>query len=875
MFYQKSVNDLFIELKTSYEGLSISDSEYRIKTYGPNTIKEQTKESIWSHILRQFKSPLAQILVIAGIFSLIIQNYTDALVILGVLFVDFSVGIVQDYKAQKEIDAIKKLTSPQTIVIRENKEYKINSEEIVPGDVVVLLSGNKIPADIRLFEVKELSVDESTLTGESFLVEKTVEPINITLPIADQTNMAFTGTVVVNGKGKGIVIATGSNTELGKIAQEVKSTLKQETPLQTELAILSRKSGLAAIFFAFLAFFVGILNGFPFISMTMFAISMAVAIIPVGLPVVVTITLAIGLKKMAEKNAIIRELVAVETLGCCNYICSDKTGTITENSMTMIKAYIAGNEYVFSGLGYIPEGEIICNDKIILNDKNLEGLLLTGLLCNSSDLYRENNEWLISGDPTEAALIVAAKKYGLDKEKIEYQYKLIDEIPFSSTRQYMATLYRHNERYILFAKGSPEKILDFTGNVSPVLHNQYVKMAEDGLRILAFGTKKIENITEIDLEKEVKQNLIFTGFVGMIDPPKASAVDAIHAAQKAGINVVMITGDHSVTAVSIAKKAGIFKHDDKFMTGKDLDECEKDELYKCIENISVYARVSPHHKYKIVDTLQKKGHIVAVTGDGINDAPALKKANIGISMGKIGTDVAKEASDMILKDDNFASIFEAVKVGRIIYDNIQKVVYFLLSSTIGMSTVIIISLLFNFPLPFLATQILWVNLVTNGLQDVALAYEPAEVGLELRKPRSQKNHILNFSIIRRLILVGITYSIVTLILFEYEYMNGKGLEYARTTAINTIVFLQFFNVWNSRSLKKSIFRISVLSNPFLLLSIIIALIAQTVVITVPIFQYIFHTTALSITTWIQTIAAAFIIIIVIEIDKLFTKTNNV
>jgi len=878
MFYKKSVDETFKELNTSYCGLPNEEAQLRINIYGRNSIKEEKPEPLWKLIFKQFKSPLTHILLIAGFFSILIKNYIDAGVIFMVLLIDSSVGLLQEYKAQKAIRAIRMLASPLAVVVRNKKEYRINSEEIVPGDIVVLLPGNKVPADIRLFEIKELEVDESTLTGESTLVEKVVEAINIDyLPIADQKNMTFMGTVVNHGKGKGVVISTGSDTELGKIAQEVKSTSKEETPLQKELAKLGKQSGLIAFIFAALAFLVGILRGLPFEQMTLFAISMAVAIIPVGLPIVVTVTLAVGLKRMAEKNAIIRELVAVETLGGCNYICSDKTGTITENMMTVVRAYAGNNQYTFTGTGYNPSGEIYCNNEKIDKEKNLEELMLIGLLCNSADLYRENEEWLVDGDPTEGALIVAAKKYGLQKEQIEYQYKMIDEIPFSSTRQYMATLYKNNDIFTIFVKGAPEKILEYTGNSkNQKLYTEYSRMAEDGLRILGFGIKKINlgDISNIDLEKEAVQGLSFVGFTGIADPPKISALGAIQAAQKAGIKVVMVTGDHSITAISVAKEAGIYKPGDKFMTGDELDKCEDEFLLSCIEDVTVYARVSPHHKYKIVTALQKKGNIVAVTGDGINDAPALKKANIGISMGKIGTDVAKEASDMILKDDNFASIYEAVKVGRIIYDNVQKVVYFLLSSTIGMSFVIIISLLFNLPLPFLATQILWVNLVTNGLQDVALAYEPGEKDIETRPPRNTKESILNVLVIRRLILVGIVYVIVTLFLFEREYNHGAGLVYARTAALNVIVFLQFFNVWNARSLKKSVFQLNLFSNPFLLISLIAAIIAQILVITLPSLQYIFHTVQLSPSTWIQTVLAAFVIIIAMEIDKYVLSSNR-
>jgi len=879
VIYNETIPETFANFDSSEHGLSIEEAKKRLEKYGPNEIEGKKAEPLWKLVIHQFVDPLVVILLIAAIFTAIIGHYVDTWVILAVVFVNGLIGFFQEYKADKSMQALKNLTVPKATVIRNGKEERIDSKDVVPGDVVILSTGNKIPSDIRLFEVKELEIDESMLTGESVPVSKNTKNIDVpNLPLADQKNMVFMGTVITHGRGKGIVISTGKNTELGKISEEVKETVKERTPLQKRLLYFTRLIGVISVCLSVIVIVIGLIKGIKLLEIILFSISMAVAVIPEGLPIVITVTMAIGMKRMADKNAIIRKLIAVETLGSCNYICSDKTGTITENRMSVTKAFINGKEFEFSGIGYSPEGDVLLDGKKVNNDKDLFELLLTGFLCNTTNHYFDNDskEWKIDGTATEGALIVAAKKYGISEDK-EFNYELLDEIPFSSNRKYMAMLYKHEDKCTIYIKGAPENILKFSGNEkNEILLKQYSKMADLGLRVLGFGIKNIikKCSDEIDLEAESSRDITFLGFIGIIDPPKKSAIEAIKGAHESGIRVVMITGDNKITAASIAKQVDILRENELVVTGQELDSNDDSFLINNVERITVYARVSPHHKLRIVDALQKHGNIVAVTGDGVNDAPALKKGNIGVAMGKMGTDVAREASDMVLKDDNFASIFEAVKVGRVIFDNIQKVSFFLLSSGTGIAFTIIAALLMDLPLPFLATQVLWVNLVTNGLQDVALAYEPGESDIHKRAPRNPKENILNKYILIRMVIVGIVFLIGTLSLFMYELKIGHTIEYARSTAFNTIVFFQFFHVWNSRSMDKSIFSIPFLSNPFLLISIFLSLIAQISVLTFEPLRLVFHTAKIDMKSWILTILVSMSIIIVIEIDKAIRKNNK-
>ncbi len=879
MYYKKEIKEIFRELDTADKGLSREEAEKRLKKYGRNDLKKDKKISVTGLILAQFKDPLIYILLLAAVFTFFIDEYIDMWVILAVVLINAVVGFFQEFKAEKAMQAIRNLTSPKATAIRDSESEKIDASGLVPGDIIVLSSGSRVPADVRLFEAKDLHADESMFTGESHPAQKTKDAIkDDNVQLADQENMLFMGSVIVRGRGKGVVVHTAGKTELGKISEEVSATKKEKTPLQKRLADFSKIVGLISVGLAIFVFLIGLIKSKPVTEMILFSISMAVSVIPEGLPIVITITMAIGMKRMADRRAIIRKLIAVETLGSCDYICSDKTGTITQNRMTVTKAYANGKTFNLNGSGYTPKGGITKDGKDIDNDADLKKLLLTGLLCNSAGLYKEDAQWQVEGDPTEGSLLVSAKKYGLDIDQARKEYAHIDEIPFSSDRKYMAVLRKKDNSNILFLKGAPEKILSFSNAQDKKrLHKVYEEMANNGLRVLAFASKDLGRSgskEEVNLAGESTRGLNFLGFQGIIDPPRESAVRAIDDTKRAGIKTVMVTGDHKITARAIADNIGILEEGAIVTDGKELDSGGESFLREKAEDIRVYARVSPSHKLRIVEVLQEKNHIVAVTGDGVNDAPALKRGNIGVSMGTTGTDVAREASDMVLKDDNFATIFEAVKVGRVIFENIRKVVFFLLATAVGVSSMIIIGLFLNLPLPFLATQILWVNLVTNGLQDIALAYEPGEKDISRKKPRNPEEHIINTFVLKRLFLIGMTMTIGTLFLFWFKLQEGASLPFARTVAFNTVVFFQLFHVLNSRSFEKSVFTMPLFSNPFLFISLFISIGAQVCVLYIPALQYIFHTQPLDIITWVQVIGAALSVIFVMEVDKFIRRKQK-
>lgn len=870
-FYKMQIADIYESLKTDEHGLSDEEVKERLQQYGLNAIKGKEGTSLWAILARQFTDPLVLILIVAALVTVFIADYVDTIAIFTVVILNAIIGFVQEYKADKAMKALKKMGVSTAIAVRGGKEVRVESERLVPGDIVVLTAGNKVPADVRVFEARELQVDESMLTGESTPVSKKPTALcEENMSIAEQADMAFMGTVATNGSGKGVIIATGSDTELGSISHQVEHTEKETAPLQRRLKIFTRIIGAVAVTLAITVVVIGVVAGRDLVEMILFGISTTVAVIPEGLPIVITVTMAIGLQRMAQRNAIVRKLVAVETLGSCNYICSDKTGTITENRMSVLKAFTRGKQFRFEGTGYEPRGEILHNGKRTEHDRDLEDLLLTGVLCNESSLYREDGEWKIEGDPTEGALLVAAARFGIDLEEAAYKYEFVDEIPFSSERKYMASLYKKDDECTLFVKGAPERMLAFAGNVEiSALHKQADELLEEGLRVLGFGRKKVpRNCRDIDLEKEAESDLEFLGFQGIIDPPRQSAIEAIEGAHQAGIKVVMITGDHKVTAASIARRIGILQPDDLVVTGREIDDKGEDFLKDNAHKIHVYARVSPHHKLAIVDALQKLGDTVAVTGDGVNDAPALKKANIGVAMGKAGTDVAREAADMVLRDDNFASIFEAVKVGRVIFDNIRKVSLFLLTSSTGISLAVISSLFLGLQLPFLAIQVLWINLVTNGLQDVALAFEPAEGEVDKRPPRRPKENVFTLAVAVRMAALGFVMAVAALLVFGYTLNSTQELSYARSAAVNTVVMFQFMNAWNSRSLQRSVFRTRFFSNRFLLISLGLSILAQLAALYWGPLQSLLETEPLDGSTWLLTILAGATALVVAELDKL-------
>jgi magnesium-transporting ATPase (P-type) len=873
-WYQMKTEEVLEKLDTTLEGLHPDEADSRLRKFGPNKLAEEEKISRWKLLLHQFTNPLIYILLIAAVVTFFLEEYKDTGVIIAVILLNAAIGYTQELKAEKNVRALKRLIVPRARVVRNGREMEIDSEGLVPGDVVVLASGAKVPADIRLIKALEVRIDEAMLTGESLPAEKGVREIpEDNLTYGDQLNMAFMGTVVVHGRAKGVVVETGQRTVLGQIASKVQETSTLKAPLQEKFDRFAKTIGFIVLIASAVLFIVGILSGEKIKDMFMTVVAAAVATIPEGLPVVVTITLAIGVTRMARRNAIIRKLPAVETLGSTTVIGSDKTGTLTKNEMTVKGVYAGERVYEVTGEGYDPSGEILAEWQAVDPglDPELERVFRIGLLCNESDLYLENGEYKVDGDPTEAALIVSAMKAGLDVEKERNEYPRLDIIPFESDRGYMATLHAHNGKKFIFIKGAPEKLFDICTTCStgpwPKVGHIAENFARDGLRVLAMAYKEVPPETKEITHEDLETGLVFAGLQGMLDPPRPEVIGAIEGCRKAGIRVVMITGDHAVTARTIAKKLGIGGKDPKVITGRELEVMDDEELFQKVQEIDVYARVSPNHKLRITRQLIRAGEIVAVTGDGVNDAPALKAAHIGVAMGKGGTDVAREASDMVLADDNFTSIFHAVEEGRIVFDNLRKVTFFLIPTGIAAILTILGSILLGLPLPYLPAQLLWINLVTNGLQDVALAFEPGEKDVLSRPPRDPKEGIMNRTLIVRTALVSLLISAGVLYEFWWALDQGVSLERARTLAMTVMVFFQFFQAWNSRSEIQSVFTINPMSNPFLFYGMIAAVLAQLAVIYAPALQWIFRTEPITGREWMQILLVALTVVILVEADK--------
>lgn len=880
-WYQLGAKEILKSFGASENGLSNEKAEKLFARYGPNKLVDEEKISRLRILLHQFTSPLIYILLIAGMVTLLLEEYIDSGVIFAVVLLNAVIGFFQEYKAEESVRALKRMVVPKARVIRDGKEKEINSELLVPGDIVLLASGAKVPADIRLIHTIELRIDEAMLTGESVPADKTIDPIREeNLIPGDQRNMAFMGTVVVNGRAKGVVTETGVRTILGGIAREVREIGAVKAPLQEKIHGFAKSIGLLVLGSSVFLFLTGIFIGESVKGMFMTAVAAAVATIPEGLPIVVTIAMAVGVARMARQNAIVRKLPAVETLGSTTVIGSDKTGTLTRNEMTVKLIYDGEHVYEVGGSGYEPKGEIIHDGRSVQTEDfaGLRQVLRTGLLCNESEIYEEDGRFKVDGDPTEGALIVSAVKgdFTVQREKKNYPLKSI--VPFESERGYMATLHRHGAGSLIFVKGAPEKILDkciqdMQGREidRKEILEAAAGFARDGLRVLAFAFREAPAELEELTHRDTESGMIFAGVQGMIDPPRAEVIEAIKGCKKAGIRVVMITGDHAVTARAIAQKLGLADENAEVVIGAEMEEMSDERLLALTGRVNVYARVSPQHKLRITEQLKNQGHIVAVTGDGVNDAPALKAAHIGIAMGRTGTDVAKEAADMVLTDDNFASIFNAVKEGRIVFDNIRKVTFFLIPTGIAAILSILGTVVMGMPIPYVPAQLLWVNLVTNGLQDVALAFEPGEKGIIDRPPRDPKEGIMSRVLIERTVIVGLVISAGVVCNFVCAFNSGDSLEKARTVAVTTMVFFQFFQAWNSRSELQSIFSINPLSNLFLFFSLIAAFFAQLAVIYVPPLQWVFRTEPISGSEWLQILIVASSVIVVVELDKLLRR----
>lgn len=859
-WYTKSVNEVLKELGVSKNGLSENEVRKRLKKFGSNELIEKRRITPLLIFLRQFKNFFIIMLIIAGSISFVIDRMIDAAVIFLFMFIITIVGFIQEYKAEVAMRVLKSLIVPKARVVRNGVEKEIPAKHLVPGDIILLNEGDRVPADARLIDIINLKVDESSLTGESIPVTKTVSVIKET-HLAERRNMVFLGTLVTAGKARAVVTETGMKTEMGSIAELVQRE-ERITPLQTKLDNFAKWLGMFVLFLISVVFVLGITRQQPLFDMFLTSVSLAVAAVPQGLPIIITIALALGVERMVKRNCIVRKLSAVETLGSTTVICSDKTGTMTTNEMTARKIFFDNKICGVGGTGFEPEGEFYVNKKPIdlKRHESLLTLLKISALCNDAKLVKEER-WKILGDPTEGALLVLSAKGGIWQDDLKKVLPRIAELPFSSERKMMTTVHSTKKTVLAFSKGAPETILENsshmqTGSGIKKLTKKdrqriltiVKKFASNGLRTIAFAYRKLP---DSDFRSEViEKNLVFVGLVGMIDTPRKETKEAIRLCRKAGIKVVMITGDHKDTAVAVAKEVGLLDEDDKILTGDELDKLEDIEFYEIVENISVYARVSPRHKVKILNALREKGHIVAVTGDGVNDAPALKGADIGVAMGIKGTDIAKEASDMVLIDDNFATIVNAVEEGRGIYDNIRKFIRY--AVTINLSEIFFVSMtiLAGLPLPLIPIQILWLNLLTDSFPALALAADPRDPEIMRRKPRNPKHSILHGMKVF-LIAAGSLALATEMLIFVYELSLGSSIERARTMAFTTAIMFQLFFVFNCRSENKSVFDVGISTNKYLVGAVLLSVFLQMIVIYHPALQSIFGTVSLSLVDWMR------------------------
>ena len=874
------VPETFDLLASSEAGLASAEAAKRLAEIGPNVLAAEEKINIFSIIIHQFKSPLIYVLLVAAVVTFFLHEYIDMAVILAVVILNAIIGFIQEVKAEQGVRSLKKMVQAKARALRDRREKEIPGSQLVPGDVVYLAAGMRVPADLRLIHELDLRIDESMLTGESLPSDKKTEKlIEQNLTPGDMKNIAFMGTTVVYGRGRGVVVETGRRTVIGDIAEKVQEVPFGKAPLQQKLDSFAKFLSWTVGGISLLIFGLGLYEGEKLSDMFIAAVAIAVSAIPEGLPVAVTVALAIGVNRMARQNAIVRRLPSVETLGSTTVIGSDKTGTLTRNEMTVKLVFDGLRTYEISGIGYEPEGSISHESQLIdiTTCPELEQTLRIGMLCNESNLYQEDGEYRIDGDPTEGALIVSAIKGGLQVEEEQMRYPQLGLVPFESERGFMATLHETEGRKIIFAKGAPEKIIHFSmlDEADPGPGNRLAQvaanLADQGLRVLGLAYKEVDAETTRISQADVENGLIFAGLQAMLDPPRQEVVEAIRMCKQAGIRTAMITGDHAITAGAVAGQIGIATEKDQVLEGRHIETMSDDELYEKAKITSVYARVAPAHKLRIVQQLIKQGEVVAVTGDGVNDAPALKAAHIGVAMGRTGTDVAKEAADIVLSDDNFASIVAAVREGRIVYDNIKKVTIFLVSCGLGELLTIIACMLAGLHIPYLPAQILWLNLVTNGFQDVALAFEPGEKDVLSRKPRPSRERILSALMIQRTLLMGSILGFGTFIVYYLELASGVPVDSARSVALTTMVFFQFYQAMNCRSETLSIFEMHPLSNPFLFVSMIGAFFAHLAVLYVPALQYVFRTVPLDFGQWVIVIVASVTVVIGVELDKFMRR----
>ena len=888
-WYNKGKKEVLDELRTDLShGLSNNEAARRLEEYGRNELEEQAKKSFISKLIAQFADFLIIILLIAAGISAFVGEREDAFVILAIVVINAILGIYQEGKAEKSVEALQRLSAPTAKVIREANQITLPAAEIVPGDVVVLEAGDIIPADIRLLESSNMKVEEASLTGESVPVEKDAKAkIAGPVGIGDRHNMVFFSTVVTYGRGTGVVVGTGHNTEIGNIATKIQSYDEEETPLQIKLNQLGKVLGTITILICIVVFLVGLVQGRQVLAMLLTSISLAVAAIPEGLPAIVTIVLSIGMNRMAGKNAIVKKLLAVETLGATSVICSDKTGTLTQNEMTVVKAFVDDRILTVEGGGYDPSGDVkLDGRRININSlPDLRNLISIGALANDARLDKSTGSYKVAGDPTEGAIITFAGKLGQTAEQLNMIYPRVQELPFDSSRKMMTTFHSNyiSGKIVSFTKGAPDiiinrctkialngKTVDFTQELKEKVLSVNTKFARSALRVLSMAFRTWNNVPEHPNSDSVENEMIFVGLVGMIDPARPEVKDSIKLCREAGIETVMITGDYKETAYAIARDLGMVESESQAMMGEELDDCSDEQLREIVKETKVYARVSPEHKVKIVTALRENGQITAMTGDGVNDALALKKADIGVAMGITGTDVAKNTAEVILTDDNFATIVSAVEEGRIIFSNIKKFVFFLLSCNIGEILLVFISILIGWEVPMVPIQLLWLNLVTDSFPALALGVENAEPGIMNQPPRDTKEPILDKGMMGGIVFQAVAIALASILSYYWGlrmYGVGKGLIHARTVVFTTLITAELLRAFSSRSQTYTLFKIGFFSNMRMIQAVLVSFVLTVAVLYVPVFNEIFDVIPLTMRDWQIVLTFSFIPMLIGELYK--------
>lgn len=870
-----SIQKAFELLESGNDGLPSNLAHRRLERFGKNKLSSQRGSSGWRLLLSQFQNVLIIILLAATVLSGVLGHGIEAVAISVIVLFAVLLGFLQEFRAEKALEALGELAAPTARVLRDGTETEVPASEIVPGDICLLATGDRVPADGRLLEAVNLRIEESSLTGESVAAEKNdSDTVEENAALGDRTNMVFSGTTVSYGRGKALVVATGMQTELGKIAGMLQTIESEKTPLQKNLDRVGTTLARAAIVIVLIIVALGLVRGQPLLELLMFGIALAVAVVPEALPAVVTISLALGVQRMVKRHALMRRLPAVETLGSTTVICSDKTGTLTKDEMTVRRVLAGGVWLTVSGTGYAPEGTIEPEASGVSSPQMLHELLAAGVLCSDARLSAtDNGEWEMNGDPTEGALLTLAKKAKIDLEQMRERFPRVDEEPFSSETKRMVTLHEKQGEKTAYLKGAPEAIVPNCGyvktdtGIEPLdsegrekLLEQARAMAENALRVLALSTKSDCTV------KEAENESVFLGMVGMIDPPRQEAKDAVNECKEAGIAPVMITGDHPVTAKAIARELGILTQG-TVVTGVELQEMTDSQLQDSLESIQVFARVAPEHKLRIVKALQHHGHVVAMTGDGVNDAPALKRADIGVSMGITGTQVARDASAMVITDDNFASIVSAIEEGRGIYENIRKYVAFMLSLNIGELVLLAVAAGFGMALPLVTLQILYINFAVEGLPAMALAVDPVSARLMKRKPRDPKQGVFSKGLLNLIIVGALWSTLVNFLLYRWQISIGSPLVRAQAVTFVSLILIQFFKAYGFRSKDVFIFSENPFKNKWLNLSILAELALLGILLYVPFFQNIFGTVWFTLTEWSLIIGTAATIVPVIEVAK--------